>query len=77
MKIAKIEQTYPEHPAATSFHPLEPPSAPSSIYDSSDSQHSSSSDGASNCWLPCHYFDYMAGTSTGGQVCGIRSVIEC
>ena len=18
------------------------------------------------CWLPCHYFDYMAGTSTGG-----------
>ena len=75
-KIAELERTYPGDPARTSFHPCTPPLGPSSFSGSSDSQQSSISDVADNCWLPCHYFDYMAGTSTGGQVCTFRCVIS-
>jgi hypothetical protein len=52
-------------PARSSFHPLEQPQyvshKPSSPHN--DSDEGDSSDGV---FLPCHYFDYICGTSTGG-----------
>ena len=67
--IGELERAWPEGPADSSYHPL------SAII-------SAATDSTSlNCrlavdptvtdtspWLPCHYFDYMAGTSTGGFV---------
>ena len=65
-KIADLECHHPE-PATTSFHPLLPPYQPPGSCSSSNSEQSVGSEIASD-WLPCHYFDYMAGTSTGGHV---------
>ncbi len=71
--IGEEERAYPigldvsDGPAASSYHPLLParyaatddetlPSRVSARYPTT----------ASSPWLPCHYFDYIAGTSTGG-----------
>lgn len=67
--IGEIERTWPSDPAKSSFHPLEPPSVDSDAhnrYPSIDTKHTERN--ASSPWLPCHYFDYMAGTSTGGII---------
>lgn len=67
--IGEIERKWPSDPAESSFHPLEPPS------EDSDALHrypriniSHIERNATSPWLPCHYFDYMAGTSTGGLI---------
>ena len=60
-KIKEIEATHPDGPATCSSHPKVPPqpteSAP--LNDNED---------PSKTFYPCHYFDYMFGTSTGGLI---------
>jgi Patatin-like phospholipase len=52
-------------PAASSFHPeVQPPNVshkPSSSPNDNDQENASN-----GVFLPCHYFDYICGTSTGG-----------
>lgn len=66
-EIGKLERTR-SPPAMSSFHPLSP--APPSIATDSESMRSQNlvepPQTETSPWLPCHYFDYMAGTSTGG-----------
>lgn len=57
--IGEIERNWPSDPAESSYHPLEPPNLDSD----KDTERNIASP-----WLPCHYFDYMAGTSTGGLI---------
>lgn len=67
--VEEIERNWPSDPAESSFHPLEPPSMDSDApprYPSTNTKHTERN--ASSSWLPCHYFDYMAGTSTGGLI---------
>ena len=67
--IGRREKTHPDGPATSSYHPL---SAPSKTPEEVTRQEVDNA--AENCvtdsspWLPCHYFDYMAGTSTGGYI---------
>lgn len=67
--VGEIERTWPSGPAQSSFHPLEP----SNVDSSGPPRHPGLNTGhternGSSLWLPCHYFDYMAGTSTGGLI---------
>lgn len=67
--IGEIERNWPSDPAESSFHPLEPPSVDSDAlhrYPRINTKHTERN--ATSPWLPCHYFDYMAGTSTGGLI---------
>lgn len=66
--IGEIERNWPSDPAESSFHPLEPPSVSDAFhrYPEVNTKHTERT--ASSPWLPCHYFDYMAGTSTGGLI---------
>ena len=74
-KIQQVEQTWEngdnmgDGPAYSSYYPADPVQAISTD-SSSDSQTSDdiSQIAASSLFLPCHYFDYMAGTSTGGLI---------
>ncbi|KAI9797782.1 MAG: hypothetical protein M1833_005284 [Piccolia ochrophora] len=67
-RIGELEREH-EHPATTSYHPLK-------AIPSNDALSSMASNGGlptsystiSSQYLPCHYFDYMAGTSTGGLI---------
>ena len=71
--IGRIEEAYKpgpsgaDEPAKSSYHPLSP-----SLCAATDSRpphcqnESSHPRTESSPWLPCHYFDYIAGTSTGG-----------
>ena len=64
--IGKLESEHSE-PAESSFHPLSP--APNIATDNASIGSNTLCDKVktdSSPWLPCHYFDYMAGTSTGG-----------
>ena len=73
--IGEVEKAYPEElatsdgPAESSYHPL---SADVSATTDSASLYSRIGNDPpatdTSPWLPCHYFDYMAGTSTGGFV---------
>lgn len=75
--IGRIEKKYDcglnkaDGPAESSYHPLEP-LAPAPCM--ATNIKSKANDGGrpigteSSPWLPCHYFDYVAGTSTGGYV---------
>ncbi|MCJ1428056.1 hypothetical protein MMC29_005963 [Sticta canariensis] len=66
-EIGKLETNHSDEPARSSFHPLSP--APCIATDSeSVKSHDlvEAPQTESSPWLPCHYFDYMAGTSTGG-----------
>ncbi|KAG8532208.1 uncharacterized protein KY384_003849 [Bacidia gigantensis] len=72
-KIKHIEQNMPpgpdpwDGPAHSSYHPVDPDQEMST--DSDDSASDSASKMAeSSAFLPCHYFDYIAGTSTGGLI---------
>lgn len=73
--IGKIERSYPggtelgpsEGPAESSYHPLSPAPCIATDNDSTKSKVTAEPlKTDSSSWLPCHYFDYMAGTSTGG-----------
>ncbi len=71
--IGELERDYPpgpdssDGPAVSSYHPLLP-----ALHTAADDQALDSRvtdkplTTASSPWLPCHYFDYIAGTSTGG-----------
>lgn len=67
--IGEIEREWPSDPAESSFHPLKSPSVDSDVlhrYPRINTKHTERI--ATSPWLPCHYFDYMAGTSTGGLI---------
>lgn len=67
--IGDLERNWHAGPAESSFHPLQPPSTDSDAppnYPIINSENPETN--ASSPWLPCHYFDYMAGTSTGGLI---------
>ena len=64
-EIGKLETNHRDGPAKSSFHPL----SPKMVTDSESIQSRDPIDASeteTSPWLPCHYFDYMAGTSTGG-----------
>ena len=63
-RIADLERKHPEGSASTSFHPLSPASRNGS--GGSEATLISENFNTMSNFLPCHYFDYMAGTSTGG-----------
>lgn len=81
--IGKIERTYSaesdasDGPAESSYHPLSPTVAATT---DSESIRSLRLDDVlktdTSPWLPCHYFDYMAGTSTGGFVPSDSSIFH-
>ena len=55
-------------PAISSYHPLSP--GVSITTDAGSVKNHPKADRPvtdTSPWLPCHYFDYMAGTSTGGS----------
>ena len=71
--IGRRESIYPDGPASSdgpaksSYHPLAPPRKTPD--EATISNMDNAAEGCitdSSPWLPCHYFDYMAGTSTGG-----------
>ena len=75
--IGRIEQEYScgpseaDGPAESSYHPLTPLSPTPCIASNDKSKANNGGESAnteSSSWLPCHYFDYVAGTSTGGYV---------
>lgn len=74
-KIQQAEESWPEGkspwdgPAYSSYHPVDPIQAVSTD-SASDTQLAAdcSTSKASSLFLPCHYFDYMVGTSTGGLI---------
>ncbi|KAL6712759.1 hypothetical protein ACLMJK_009697 [Lecanora helva] len=63
--IKAVEMKYPDGdgPAESSYHPLS--SNPEHIMGTRVPQRENRQ---ASKWLPCHYFDYMAGTSTGGLI---------
>lgn len=70
MRVIKIREKNHELGAAdSSYHP-----SPWNPVYATDTRSSGQSDediqstNESSQWLPCHYFDYMAGTSTGGLI---------
>ena len=74
-KIRDIEKSQPagdkewEGPADSSYYPVNHVQATSTDSASvSESSDVSSTATDSSHFLPCHYFDYMAGTSTGGLI---------
>ncbi len=75
--IGRIERKYAcgsseaDGPAKSSYHPLTPlPPAQcmATIVESRTKTDGNPAETESSPWLPCHYFDYVAGTSTGGFV---------
>ena len=71
-KIRDIESNWAEdgdepwnQPASSSYHPVDPTQAKATDAQPLGADSSSCS---STAYLPCHYFDYMAGTSTGGLI---------
>lgn len=66
--IGVLESKHEDDPASSSFHPLTP--APNIATDTASISSKTLCDTPktdSSSWLPCHYFDYVAGTSTGGS----------
>lgn len=65
-QIAVLEQHPPQAPCSVS--PLDMRHRPSVASNHAESSHTEgySPTRASSHYLPCHYFDYIAGTSTGG-----------
>lgn len=62
--ISHLEASESNGEAKSSYHPLLPSSSTSRPL--SDRIANGRSEGSTSAWLPYHYFDYMAGTSTGG-----------
>lgn len=66
--IGTLESNHSDGAADSSFHPLTP--APNIATDTASMSSKTLCDSPktdSSSWLPCHYFDYIAGTSTGGS----------
>ncbi|KAI0860405.1 acyl transferase/acyl hydrolase/lysophospholipase [Xylaria cubensis] len=57
MKLIKVEEESRHRPARSSFHPYDEPRNVSRI-----------SQALETPFLPCHYFDYVGGTSTGALI---------
>lgn len=70
--IGRMERKYASGSSKveSSYHPLSPLSpAPRMATDiNSKARNDEPANTESSPWLPCHYFDYVAGTSTGGFV---------
>jgi len=73
--IQTLERNYRDEltgvvdPALSSYHPLLPDSKTViDARDSNDETNIINQPTDSSHWLPCHYFDYIAGTSTGGLI---------
>ncbi|KAL2046843.1 hypothetical protein N7G274_000861 [Stereocaulon virgatum] len=79
--IGRLEKAYrdgpngPLDPAESSYHPLSPDTRTITDPDLHDNQNAvepvrlaASTKTETSPWLPCHYFDYVAGTSTGGLI---------
>ena len=65
--IGRRERTHPDGTANSSYYPLMPP--PKTPEETAKRRMDNVAEDCvteSSPWLPCHYFDYMAGTSTGG-----------
>ena len=74
-KIQEIEESQPEGnnewegPASSSYYPVDPLQVVSTDSNSNSNRSEDCSKATeSSHFLPCHYFDYMAGTSTGGLI---------
>ena len=72
-EIGRLEILEPADPdgkiAASSYHPLTPALSLITDDDSCQLQESLPTPPTdTSAWLPCHYFDYIAGTSTGGLI---------
>ena len=66
-KIRARESTHPDGLANSSYHPLLPPRRfPEEVTTPNRDAAAQGYLPGSSLWLPCHYFDYMGGTSTGG-----------
>ena len=63
-QIAALEQHHPKGPAPYSVSPLDMRHRPSVTLNHHTKEYGPTR--ASSHYLPCHYFDYIAGTSTGG-----------
>jgi hypothetical protein len=71
-QIKLYEETFSDgkgvvSPAPSSFHPLDEPLNVSHLPPPSPRQHDEQRQ-TNGHYLPCHYFDYICGTSTGGYV---------
>ena len=64
--VSDLEGRQSNGEAKSSYHPLLPPPITSTL--PSDRMAKEKGEGSTSSWLPYHYFDYMAGTSTGGYV---------
>lgn len=71
--IGEIERNYVQKsatsdgPADSSYHPILPTVSATTDTEPMSRKHGDDSPiTTTSPWLPCHYFDYMAGTSTGG-----------
>lgn len=69
--VCEIEMKHPDGAAAHSFSPMEYPSSVSQLHDNdAETRSKRVKDGVqaldpSRRYLPCYYFDYIRGTSTG------------
>ena len=67
LEIGKIEKSHPDGQAESSYYPSKPPERISTNeWAVGVSRAPRRTITETSEWLPCHYFDYMAGTSTGG-----------
>ena len=74
-KIQRIEESWPQGnntwdgPAQSSYHPIDPIQAVSTDSASDIRLHEDGTTATTSTpFLPCHYVDYIAGTSTGGLI---------
>ena len=83
--IGRLERKYAygpskaDGPAESSYHPINPLSPALCMATRIKKMAKIGGEPAktkSSPWLPCHYFDYVAGTSTGGYVSCTIDVVQ-
>ena len=73
-EIGRLESSKPpgpdecDGPAKSSYHPLHPTPCMTTDDECDPTTKVLPQVTETSPWLPCHYFDYMAGTSTGGLI---------
>ena len=74
-KVAQLETKQPvinddpsSGPADSSFYPVSPITCVTTDDAGLRQAQTNSVASETSAWLPCHYFDYIAGTSTGGLI---------